>query len=277
MCQRMTEAQASRFLQRSGGPAKIAVLQAAVRTLLVVNARAAATCQVDWAGWESAAYSGEHIMKDTELRQDVLDELEFEPSIDAADIGVAVENGTVTLTGHVPTYSQKRTAENVVKRVKGVRAIAQEIEVRPIGTHLTADDEIAKRAVNSLGWNSSVPANAVQVKVEGGLVSLTGKVKWNFEKQAAEQAVRHLAGVKGVANAIEIIPAASPSDVRQRIENALRRDAELEAKRIQVRVDDRRVTLDGKVRTWAERDAAERAAWAAPGVSLVVDHIAIGS
>ncbi|MGO4910363.1 BON domain-containing protein [Pseudorhodobacter sp. W20_MBD10_FR17] len=216
-------------------------------------------------------------MKDTELRQDVLDELEFEPSIDAADIGVAVENGTVTLTGHVPTYSQKRTAENVVKRVKGVRAIAQEIEVRPLGTHLTADDEIAKRAVSSLGWNSSVPTNAIQVKVEGGLVSLTGKVKWHFEKQAAEQAVRYLAGVKGVANSIEIIPSASPSDVRQRIEDALRRDAELEAKRIQVRVDDRRVTLDGKVRTWAERDAAERAAWAAPGVSFVVDHIAIGS
>lgn len=222
-------------------------------------------------------YSGEHIMKDTELRQDVLDELEFEPSIDAADIGVAVENGTITLTGHVPTYAQKRTAETVVKRVNGVRAIAQEIEVRPIGTHLTADDEIAKRAVSSLGWNSAVPKNAIQVKVETGLVSLTGKVKWHFEKQAAEQAVRHLAGVKGVANLIEIIPSASPSDVRKRIEEALRRDSELEAKRIQVRVDDRKVTLDGKVRTWAERDAAERAAWAAPGVSYVVDHISIGS
>lgn len=216
-------------------------------------------------------------MKDTTLRQDVLDELEFEPSIDAADIGVAVEDGTVTLTGHVPTYAQKRTAENIVKRVKGVRAIAQEIEVRPVGAHMTADDEIAKRAVNSLKWNSSVPQDAVQVKVENGWVSLSGKVQWQYQKQAAERAIRELAGVKSVSNMIEITPSVSPTDVRQRIENALKRDAELEAKRIQVRVDDRKVTLDGKVRTWAERDAAERAAWAAPGVSSVVDHIAIGA
>lgn len=216
-------------------------------------------------------------MTDMDLRQDILDELEFEPSIDASDIGVTVENGTVTLMGHVPTYTQKRTAENVVKRIRGVRAIAQEIEVRPTGAHLTADDEIAKRAVSSLGWNSSVPTGAVQVKVEAGLISLTGKVKWQFEKHAAEQSVRNLTGVKGVLNLIEIIPAASPSDVRLRIENALRRYAELEAKGIQVRVDDRKVTLDGKVHTWAERQAVENAAWAAPGVSLVVDHIAISN
>ncbi len=216
-------------------------------------------------------------MKDTTLRQDVLDELEFEPSIDAADIGVAVEDGTVTLTGHVPTYTQKRTAENIVKRVKGVRAIAQEIEVRPFGTHMTADDEIAKRAVNSLQWNSSVPKDSVLVKVENGAVSLSGKVHWHYQKQAAEKAVRDLTGVKSVSNQIEITPSVSPTDVRQRIESALKRDAELEAKRIMVRVDDRQVTLDGKVRTWAERDAVERAAWAAPGVTSVVDHIAIGA
>lgn len=216
-------------------------------------------------------------MKDTELRQDVIDELEFEPSIDAADIGVAVEDGTVTLTGHVPTYSQKMMAENIVKRIKGVHAIAQEIEVRPFGSHITADDEIAKRAANSLRWNSSVPMDAVQVKVENGLVSLNGKVKWYFEKLAAEKAVRDLTGVKGVSNLILIEPNVSPIDVRQRIESALRRDAELEAKRIQVKVDDRKVMLDGKVRTWAERDAAERAAWAAPGVTSVVDRIAIGA
>lgn len=215
-------------------------------------------------------------MQDTVLRQDVIDELEFEPSIDAADIGVAVEDGTVTLTGHVPTYSQKRTAESIVKRVKGVRAIAQQIEVRPVGSHITADDEIAKRAANFLHWNSSVPKDAVQVKVENGIVSLSGKVKWYFEKQAAEKAVRDITGVKGVSNLISIEPSVSPTDVRQRIENALRRDAELEAKRIMVKVDDRKVTLDGKVRTWAERDAVERAAWAAPGVNSVVDHIAIG-
>ncbi|KAA9006714.1 BON domain-containing protein [Histidinibacterium aquaticum] len=216
-------------------------------------------------------------MKDTELRQDIVDELEFEPSIDAADIGVAVENGTVTLTGHVPTYSQKRKAESIVKRVKGVRAIAENIEVRPAGAHMTADDEIAKRAVNSLKWNNAVPKDTIQVQVENGLLTLSGKVRWHFERQAAEKAVQDLMGVKSVANLIEIAPSISPSDVRQRIEGALRRDAELEAKRIQIKVDDRKVTLDGKVRTWAEREAAERAAWAAPGVSMVVDHISIGA
>lgn len=216
-------------------------------------------------------------MKDIDLRKDVLDELEYEPSIDAADIGVAVENGTVTLTGHVRTYAQKQTAERIVKHVKGVLAIAQEIEVRPAGSHLTADDEIAKRAVSSLNWNASVPRDKVQVTVENGHVTLSGTVTWYFEKEAAAKAVQNLAGVKDVTNLILIKPSVSPTDVRQRIENALKRDAELEAKRIQVQVTDSKVTLEGRVRNWAERDAATRAAWAAPGVVNVVDHIVIGA
>lgn len=215
-------------------------------------------------------------MKDTDLRQDVLDELEYEPSIDAADIGVAVEDGTVILTGHVRTYGEKRTAESIVKRVKGVRAIAQEIEVRPVGTHITADDEIAKRAVNALTWNASVPRDQIQLKVENGYITLNGKVNWYYQKSAAEQAVQTITGVKGVTNLIEIKPVVSPTDVRQRIENALKRDAELEAKGIQVQVNHDKVTLEGRVRNWAEREAAERAAWAAPGVAHVVDHITIG-
>ncbi|MBY6069432.1 BON domain-containing protein [Leisingera aquaemixtae] len=216
-------------------------------------------------------------MKDIDLKQDILDELDYDPSIDAADIGIAVEDGTVTLTGHVPTYSQKLAAENIVKRVKGVRAIAQEIEVRPFGAHRTADDEVAKRAVNSLRWDSSIPRDAIKVKVENGLVTLTGNVRWYYEKQAAERAVQGLAGVKAVSNQVQIVPSVKPADVRQRIEDALRRDAELEAKRIRINVHDREVTLEGQVRTLAERDAAERAAWAAPGVSNVVDHISIGN
>lgn len=214
-------------------------------------------------------------MKDIELRQDVLDELEFEPSIDAADIGVAVEDGTVTLTGHVRTYAQKHEAERIVKRVKGVRAIAQEIEVRPAGSHLTADDEIAKRAVSSLTWNASVPRDTVQITVENGHVTLGGTVTWHYQKAAAEKAVQTLQGVTGVTNVIAIKPSVSPADVRERIENALKRDAEIEAKRIQVLVTDSKVTLEGRVRNWAEREAAERAAWAAPGVANVVDHITI--
>jgi len=216
-------------------------------------------------------------MKDIDLRQDVLDELEYDPSIDAADIGVTVEDGTVTLTGHVRTFAEKREAENVVKRVKGVRAIAQEIEVRPIGSHTTADDEIAKRAVASLTWDSSVPTDAVQIKVESGYLTLSGKVHWYYQKSAAEKAVQNIAGVKGVTNLVEIKPSISPTDVRRRIENALKRDAELEAKRIQVQVSDRKVTLEGRVRNWAEREAAERAAWAAPGVTNVIDHIKVGA
>ncbi|MGR3365077.1 MAG: BON domain-containing protein [Maritimibacter harenae] len=216
-------------------------------------------------------------MTDIDLRQDVIDELEYEPSLDAADIGVAVENGTVTLTGYVRSYAEKRTAEATVKRVKGVRAIAQEIEVRPAGTHLTADDEIGKRATRSLDWNSSVPDETVQVKVEKGWVTLTGKVKWHFQRTAAEKAVQGLAGVRGITNLIEIVPAISVTDVRQRIENALKRDAELEAKRISVAVKDSKVTLTGRVHSWAERNAAERAAWAAPGVTTVEDQISIGA
>lgn len=216
-------------------------------------------------------------MRDIDLRQDVLDELEYEPGIDAADIGVAVQDGTVTLTGHVRTYAEKREAETIVKRVKGVRAIAQEIEVRPTSSHLTADDEIARRVVNSLTWNASVPGDQIQVTVENGFVSLSGKVSWHYQKSAAENAIDNLTGVRGVINLIEIKPSVSPTDVRQRIETALKRDAELEAKRIQVQVADNRVTLEGRVRNWAERDAAERAAWAAPGVAQVVDKITIGA
>ena len=215
-------------------------------------------------------------MSDILLRKTVLEELDFEPSVDAADIGVAVEDGTVTLTGHVPTYWQKRTVEKAVKRVKGVRAIAQEIEVRPAGSHATADDEIARRAVDTLRWDSSVPLDAVQVTVEKGWIYLTGKTEWYYQKRAAEKALRGLVGVKGISNQIEIAPALTQADLRQRIQEALKRDAELEAGRISVKVVDRKVTLDGKVRSWAERSAAERAAWSAAGVTEVEDRISIG-
>src|SRR5690606_36139573 len=171
-------------------------------------------------------------MNDGTLRRDIIDELDFEPSIDAADIGVAVENGIVTLTGHVPTYSQKVTVEDVVRRVKNVKGIAQEIEVRPIGSNRTADDEIAKRAVNILRWNTPIPEGTVQVKVQKGWVTLTGKVDWFYQKDSAARAVRDLAGVVGLPNQIEIKQHASATDVKKRIEEALKRNAEVEAKAI---------------------------------------------
>ncbi|TIS50747.1 MAG: BON domain-containing protein, partial [Mesorhizobium sp.] len=136
-------------------------------------------------------------MSDSTLRQDIIDELDFEPSIDSADIGVAADNGVVTLSGHVPTYAQKLRVEEVVRSVKGVKAIAQEMEVRPFGSHKTADDEIAKRAVSTISWNTSIPSGTVQIQVQDGWVKLTGKVEWQYQKTAAEDAIRHLSGVVG--------------------------------------------------------------------------------
>jgi osmotically-inducible protein OsmY len=214
-------------------------------------------------------------MNDSTLRMDIIDELEFEPSIDAVNIGVAVEDGIVTLTGHVPTYAQKVTAEETVRRVKGVKGIAQEIEVRPAGSNRTADDEIAKRVVNIITWNTLIPAGAVQVKVQNGWVTLTGKLEWQYQKTTAGDAVRGLAGVNGVSNNIDVTPRASVADIKKRIEDALKRNAEVEADKIRIVVRDSKVTLEGKVNAWAERSAAERAAWSAPGVKTVEDHIQI--
>jgi osmotically-inducible protein OsmY len=214
-------------------------------------------------------------MNDNILRQNIIDELEFEPSIDAADIGVAVDNGVVTLSGHVSTFAQKAAAENAALSVRGVKGIAQDIEVRPFGANVTADDEIAKRALRTISWNTVVPDGAVQVKVQNGWITLTGKVEWQYQKAAAAAAIRYMAGVLGVYNNIEVKPHASVSDVKKRIEDALKRNAEVEAKGITVNVSNGKVTLDGKVNTWAERSATVRAAWAAPGVHMVEDRIMI--
>jgi osmotically-inducible protein OsmY len=214
-------------------------------------------------------------MNDLQLRQDVLDELEYDPSFDAADIGVATENGDVTLTGHVRSYSEKMAAEAAVRRVKGVRAIAQEIEVRYPGDPKTSDDQIARRALDILAWDAAVPHEALTLKVEQGLVSLGGEVGWNFQRNAAEAAVRRLHGVRGVVNGIIIKPKVRAADIQQKIESALKRHAEVEARQIEVLVADDKVTLRGKVDNWDERDAVELAAWSAPGVKSVVDHLTI--
>ena len=215
-------------------------------------------------------------MSDISLRQNILDELEFEPSIDAADIGVAVEDGVVTLTGHVGSYAQKIAAEQAVLRVKGVRAIAEKIEVRYPNDKKTADDEIAKRALSIIAWDTTVPDDRIQVKVEHGWVTLSGQVEWFFQKNAAESAVRKLSGVIGVNNRITVLPHVQAGNIRQRIEDALKRNAELEAEGIRVLVSGGKVTLEGKVNAWRERSVAERAAWAVPGVTSVEDHLAIG-
>jgi osmotically-inducible protein OsmY len=214
-------------------------------------------------------------MSDLDLKDMILDALDFDPSIDAAEIGVTVESGVVTLHGHVRTYTEKTTAEQITMRVKGVRALAQEIEVRPIGVNPTADDEVARRILDTLRWNTAVPSDAIQVKVTKGWVTLTGTVEWNYHREAAERAIRGLSGVVGVSNAIVIAAKATPVDVRDRIEKALRRDAELQAAAIRVQVSDGTVTLEGDVHSLSERQIAERAAWAAPGVRRVEDRLQV--
>lgn len=215
-------------------------------------------------------------MNDKELRQNLIDELDFEPSIDSNDIGVLVESGVVTLTGHVPTYTQKLAAERAVWRVKGVKAIAQEIEVRIPGDKIQSDDEIAKRAVNTLAWNAAVPRDTVHVKVQKGWVTLTGELSWNYQREAAETAVRKLSGVTGVINNIMLKPTVQPIDVKQRITDALKRHAEVEAAHIQINVrEGGMVSLEGEVDNWDERQAVVHAAWAAPGVRMVDDRLRI--
>lgn len=212
-------------------------------------------------------------MDDQTLKDLIEDELEWEPSIDATDIGVAVENGVVTLMGHVTSFAQKLAAEDAVKRVKGVRAIAEEIDVRLSGAVKTADDQIASRAANVLDWDVAVPKGSIQPKVQKGYVTLTGEVDWRYQADQARYRVANLPGVKGVTSLVKVKPRASADDIKSRIEKALKRNAEIEAENIRVVVSDGKVTLDGKIEAWHDRDVAERAAWSAPGVSAVDDRL----
>lgn len=215
-------------------------------------------------------------MDNKRLRQDIFDELDFEPSIEATNIGVAVGEGVVTLTGHVASYGEKIAAEAAVRRIKGVQAIANEVEVRFPGQKSTADDEIAKRALNILEWNDVVPLDDIQVMVEKGWVTLSGQVAWQYQKQAAEDAVKKMSGVFGIINNIAIKPSVLAKDVKEMIESALQRHAKIEAAAIKVSVRDRnKVLLEGKVDNWAEREAVKNAAWSVPGVQLVDDRLII--
>jgi osmotically-inducible protein OsmY len=215
-------------------------------------------------------------MSDMTLRQDVIDEFDFDPSFDSANVGVAVSNGVITLTGHVNNYSEKIAAEKAAQRVRGVRAIAQEIVVRHASDKKTADDQIAERALSIIAWNARIPGDEVRVKVAQGWVTLSGNVHWYYQSAAAESAVRHLSGVVGVTNLIEVKPIAQPQVVRNKILEALKRTAELDAESIHVLVHNDKVTLEGMVKAWYERGVAERAAWSVPGVAAVEDNLAIG-
>ena len=209
---------------------------------------------------------------DEEIQSDVLAELRWDPSI-STEIGVAVKNGVVTLTGTVDTIQKKWRAEEAAHRVTGVTAVANDIEVRLFGQRTDAD--IAAAAKHALDWNTSIPLNKVHVTVDNGWVTLKGELEWQYQRQEAERVVRSLWGVKGVSNLISIKPAASPTDLKKKIEDALVRSAEVDAERITVDVQGSKVTLKGKVRSWAERQEAERTAWLAPGVTSVDNQITL--
>ena len=212
---------------------------------------------------------------DSQIQHDVVEELRWDAEIDEAAVGVAVKDGVVSLTGHVPTYTQKIAAEDAAKRVAGVRGVADEIEVR-LPTSLVKDDgDIARTALNAFGWYASVPKDVIKVTVRSGWVTLEGEVDWQFQKTAAYNAVRNLNGVVGVSNMLRVKQRPTSAQVRQRIENALKRHAQLEANSIGISVDRGVVELTGNVSSWAERDEAERCAWNAPGVIAVDSHLSI--
>jgi osmotically-inducible protein OsmY len=214
-------------------------------------------------------------MTDRRLQENVQAALDWEPSVDTADIGVTVDNGVVTLRGDVKTYAEKSNAERMTLGVYGVKAVANDLNVR-IGTGLErTDSDIALAAVNALKWNTQVPADKVSVTVRQGWITLKGDVDWNFQRDSAGKAVRDLPGVVGLTNTITVKPRVSIADVESKIEAALKRSAEIDARRINIGVSDGKVTLSGNVRSWAEREEARRAAWAAPGVRDVDDRISI--
>lgn len=215
------------------------------------------------------------IKTDSQLQHDVMAELDWEPSVDHADIGVAVNDGVVTLSGYVKNYPEKMAAERAARRVGGVKAIAEEIRVRFASDPKTADHEIAKRILDMFAWNVLIPNDRIDVKVEQGLVTLTGHVDWFYQSSEARIAAGRISGVTGVDNCIEVRCLPLASDVKHRILDAFKRQADLDAAHVTVTTHGSTVKLSGKVKAWNERTIAERAAWAAPGVNKVEDHLVI--
>lgn len=214
---------------------------------------------------------------DAHIKSDVIDELAWDPAVNATGIGVAVRDGVVTLTGHLDSYAEKHAVERAVHRVAGVRGIAVELDVRLAAEHKRSDSDIAQAAATALQLNSLVPDEKIQVLVENGRVTLTGEVDWSYQLASAEQCVRPLAGVRGLSNRITIKSRASSKDVGAQITAALTRQAAREAKHITVEVEGSVVTLWGKVHSLAEREAAVGAAFSARGVSRVVDKLEVGA
>jgi len=212
---------------------------------------------------------------DEQIQRAVLEELKWEPRVNPSEIGVAVKEGVVTLTGWVDSYTKRWAAEEAAHRVRGVKAVANDVEVRLPTSSERTDADIAAAAIRALEWDGLIPGEKVQVTVSKGWVTLRGDVEWQFQKEEAERVARRLSAVRGVTNLIVVKPRVTPTELKQRIEQAIVRNAELDAQRIQVEVQGSKVTMRGTVRSWTEREAAERAAWAAPGVTAVENLITI--
>jgi osmotically-inducible protein OsmY len=212
---------------------------------------------------------------DADLKRDVQAELAWDPAVRSTQIGVAVKDGVVTLSGHLETYAEKYAAERALRRVGGVKAIALELDVRLSPEHRRSDTDIANAAEQALKWNTLVPVDQVRVTVDKGWITLQGEVEWDYQRRSVEKAIRPLMGVVGISNEMTIKQKVTPADLQSRIAEALRRQVEREVKHLDIKVDGSTVTLRGTVNSWHARDAAQGIAWAAPGVRAVMNELRI--